>query len=106
PRGYMIYEYQGNQLNIHELVYLDLDAQKGLWELIRKQDSMFETVSFTAPSDDSFAFLIDNPKGLETKKINHLMARIIDVAAFLEKFPFHPSAHGQTIHLQVTDEYA
>ncbi|MFK7696666.1 enhanced intracellular survival protein Eis [Paenibacillus sp. HJGM_3] len=105
-RGYLIYEYRGVQLTIHEFVYLDRDANKGLWEFIRKQDSMYESVTFKAPADDRFPFLIDNPKGLEISFPAHLMARIIDVPGFLAKCRFKENGGGTAIGLTVTDEYA
>jgi predicted acetyltransferase len=106
PRGYLIYEPVGQEMRVHELVYLDEDAQRGLWHFIRKHESMFETVTFSAPSDDRFPFLIENPKGLETKLPTHLMARIVDVEAFLARFPFVPGEPERTLAVAVSDEQA
>ncbi|MCQ6560498.1 GNAT family N-acetyltransferase [Paenibacillus mendelii] len=104
--GYMIYQIKNRLLTVHEMIYLDRDSRKGLWEFIRKQDSMFDFVQFTAPSDDNFAFLIDNPIGLETTMVTHLMARIIDVAGFIRKYRFSSGTVGETISLAVSDRYA
>jgi predicted acetyltransferase len=106
PRGYLIYEPVGQEMRVHELVYLDEDAQRGLWHFIRKHESMFETVTFSAPSDDRFHFLIENPKGLETKMPTHLMARIVDVEAFLTRYPFVPGELQQTLTVAVSDDRA
>ena len=106
PTGYMIYQYAGTTLKVHEMVFLDRDARCGLWEFIRKQDSMYENVMFTAPADDPFTFLIDNPKGVETKLVTHLMARIVDVRGYLEKYRFEPAAAGERFVLHVSDEHA
>jgi predicted acetyltransferase len=105
-RGYIIYELIGQEMRIHELVYLDEDAQHGLWHFIRKHESMFETVTFSAPSNDRFHVLIENPKGLETKLPTHLMARIVDVEAFLVRYLFVPEEQQQTLAVTVSDEHA
>lgn len=105
PKGYMIYEDQGNELTVHEMVYLDQDAQKGLWEHIRMHEGMYRSVTFTAPADDPFAFLIENPKSLETRQMQHLMSRIIDVQAFLLRYPF-ASTKDKSLFISVSDPFA
>jgi predicted acetyltransferase len=104
--GYLIYRYTGQQLTVHEMVYLDSDSQRGLWEFIRKQDSMYHTVVFRAPADDPFPFLIDNPKGLDTSCRAHMMARIVVVAKFLEGYRFNRGFGGVRFRMNITDEHA
>jgi predicted acetyltransferase len=104
--GYMIYQIMNRVLTIHELVYLDRDSQMGLWEYIKKQDSMYDFVQFSAPADDCFASLIDNPIGLETKVVTHLMARIVDIEGFLRKFIFTAGTAAQLISLSIRDRFA
>ncbi|GGD85805.1 GNAT family N-acetyltransferase [Paenibacillus nasutitermitis] len=103
--GYIIYQIKSRLLTVHEMVYLDRDSQKGLWEYIRKQNSMYDFVQFTAPSDDCFASLIDNPIGLETTVVTHLMARIVDVEGFLRSYRFRAGASAE-FSLLVHDRFA
>jgi predicted acetyltransferase len=104
--GYIIYRIENRLLTIHEMVYLDRDSQKGLWEYIKKQDSMYEYIQFSAPADDCFASLIDNPFGLETTVVTHLMARILDVPGFIQKYRFVAGKGEETISLCISDRYA
>lgn len=107
PRGYIFYEIQGTEFKVPEMVALDTDARSGLWEFIRKHEGAYETVTFSAPADDSFPFLIDNPKGLATKCVTHLMARIVDVSRFLERYRFAGIGREELIiRLQIRDETA
>jgi predicted acetyltransferase len=105
-RGYMIYEDNHNAFNVHELVCLDGDAQRGLWAHIRKHEGMYASVTWMAPADDPFPFLMDNPKRLETRLAPHLMSRIVDVAEFLRRYPFVPAEVGAPLTVTVADPHA
>lgn len=106
-KGYMIYEDIGNEFRVHEFVGLDRDAEKGLWGLIRKHEGMFRTVHWTAPADDPFPYVIDNPKRLEIKLQPHLMARVVHVGEFLRRYRFTPPEGTEsTLTITVSDPHA
>lgn len=104
--GYLLYQFEGNELRVHEMVHLDRDSRHGLWEFIKKQDSMFDTVSLKAPSDDLLHLMIDNPKGLEIQQRPHFMVRIVDVIRFIENYRFKRHADCPNLYLHIADPNA
>jgi len=104
--GYMIYEDNRNEFRVHEFVHLDRDAEMGLWEHIRRHEGMYARVLWTAPADDPFPYLLENPKRLEIRLQPHLMARIVNVGAFLRGFRFLPAKEGRTLTVAVSDPHA
>lgn len=105
PRGYILYKVENKGMNIHEFIFLNEDARQGLWKFISNHDSMIENVSLSAPVHDQLAFLLPNPK-FKQEIIPYSMARIVDVAAFLEKYRFNESSKRQTLQIAVQDRQA
>lgn len=105
PLGYMIYSVQKKEMIIKEMVFLNEAARMSLWKFISNHDSMVERVSMVASSDDSSAFLLPDPRIKQEIK-PYSMARIVDVKAFLEQFPF--KSRGRTMHfiIDVSDDHA
>ncbi|NHN34579.1 GNAT family N-acetyltransferase [Paenibacillus agricola] len=89
--GYVQYEVKDRVCKIHELVALHYEAEKALWRFIADHDSMIEKVTLQAPADDRLPFLLDNPR-IKQELVPYFMARIVDVAGFLEQFPFAANA--------------
>lgn len=104
-RGYIFYQVKEEKMQIHELVYLDFDCYKGLWEFIKQHDSMIKEVSLDTPVDESLPLLVDNPRA-EQKIVPYFMTRIVDVQAFLEKFTLHWQDEQEQAFLHVYDEHA
>lgn len=107
PRGYLLYRISDAALmNIHELVALDEDARRGLWTFIGNHDSTIRGgVTFRAPMDDRFVFKLNNPavhRRIETV----FMARIVDVLAFMQQYPWKNVRPGEQYFVHVADEYA
>ena len=46
PCGYMVYLIKNDIMHIKEMIYLNREAQKGLWEYIHAHDSMIDEVLF------------------------------------------------------------
>jgi len=105
PRGYMIYQVRNRELNVDELVFLDDDARKGLWRFIYNHDSMIERVKMIAPADDPLPFLLANPR-IKQEISPYFMARIVDVASFLQQYPFRSTGQKHAFALDITDSYA
>jgi predicted acetyltransferase len=104
-RGYIYYKVKNNEMNVEELVFLDETARKGLWKFIADHDSMIDKVVLKAPSDDQLAYSLANPR-IKQEIVPYFMARIVDVVAFLEKFPITVGLEKQKLELQIKDEYA
>jgi predicted acetyltransferase len=104
-KGYILYKVKNKEMNIEEFVFLDESARKGLWKFIADHDSMIDKIILKAPSNDQLAFVLANPR-IKQEVVPYFMARIVDVAAFLEKFPIAAGLDKQRLELQITDEYA
>lgn len=105
PLGYMLYSIKDRFMKIHELVYLNEEGRRGLWQFIGNHDSMIRELSFSAPSSDRFAFLLNEPT-VRQELHPSFMARIVDVRSFLQQFPFRHAHVGEQYVLHVTDEHA
>lgn len=103
--GYLLYEVKNKQLKIGEFVALDLDAWHGLWRFIANHDSMFDRITLRAPVDDPLSFLLFNPR-VKRKIEPYFMARIVDVAAFVNQMAFAGTGRPVNLLLQVEDEHA
>jgi predicted acetyltransferase len=104
-RGYIYYNVKNRELNVEELVFLDEPARRGLWKFIADHDSMIDKVVLKAPIDDMLAFTLANPR-IKQEIVHYFMARIVDVVAFLEKFPITAGLDKQKLELHIKDEFA
>ncbi|CAH0121487.1 MULTISPECIES: enhanced intracellular survival protein Eis [unclassified Paenibacillus] len=108
-RGYIIYQIKDSVCTVHEFVYLDEEARRGLWNFIADHDSMMEKLILTAPADDQLPFLLPNPR-FKQDKIPYTMGRIVDVEAFVRGYPFRsesqPVRAEERISLRIRDPLA
>jgi predicted acetyltransferase len=105
PRGYLIYVVKNSEMKIDEFIHLDNEGYKGLWQFIKNHDSMIKKVSYNAPSDDQLMLLLQDPE-IEHKVVPYFMVRIVDVASFLEQYPFQGLMAEESYSVQVIDQYA
>jgi len=104
-QGYIIYEVKNRVFTIHELVHLNEEAYTALWSFVSQHDSMLKSVFYAAPDDDILPFLLDNPR-IQEENSPHFMARIVDVQAFIEQYPFEPAQQSDRLTLSIADEHA
>lgn len=104
-QGYIIYEVKNRQMTIHELIALTYEAEEQLLYYIAQHDSMVEKVYWTVPEDDTFVFGLSNPR-IKQEIMPYFMARIVDVTAFIEQFPFEQAAEPEDYYIQLSDEQA
>ncbi|TVY05542.1 GNAT family N-acetyltransferase [Paenibacillus cremeus] len=104
PSGYVHYVVKERVLTVHELVALNHGARLAIWRFLADHDSMINMVKMSVPADDRLPFLLDNPR-IKQELVPYFMARIVDVAAFLEKYPF-ASGEESTLLLDVKDAQA
>lgn len=105
PSGYILYSVKNKEMIIKEMVYIHEAARKSLWKFIADHDSMVERISFIAPPADPTAFLLPDPRIKQEIK-PYSMARIVDVKAFLELFPFKPTGGELHFTMDLSDEHA
>lgn len=103
PCGYMVYLIKNDIMHIKEMIYLNREAQKGLWEYIHAHDSMIDEVHGNTYFSEPIAFEIDDGDIKETIR-PYAMGRIVDVASFLEDYPCDPDGGELCIDLEIEDD--
>ena len=91
----MVYLIKNDIMHIKEMVYLNREAQKGLWEYIHAHDSMIDEVHGSTYFSEPIAFEMDDGDIKESIR-PYAMGRIIDVEDFLADYPCDPD--GGTVH--------
>lgn len=102
--GYIIYDVKENIFRVKEMAHKSLNGKKLLLQFIANHDSMAKEVQMTAPENDNLPLLVDDPL-FEQKVEPYFMARIVDVAAFVNKYPFRENVLSQTLSLHVEDTF-
>ena len=103
PCGYMVYLIKEDIMYIKEMIYLNREAQKGLWEYIHAHSSMIDEVHGNTYFSEPIAFEMDDGDIKETIK-PYAMGRILDVEKFLEDYPCDPDGGELTIALEIEDK--
>lgn len=103
PSGYMVYLIKEDVMHIKEMIYLDHEAQEGLWEFIRAHDSMIDEVKGNTYFSEPIAFELDDGDVREVIR-PYIMGRIIDVEQFLAEYRCDPNEEDTVVALDVSDE--
>ena len=103
--GYILYDITNRVMNIHEIVAVTAAAENELWYFIAQHDSMLDIVKWTAPSDDTFTYRIDNPR-IKQEIVPYFMARIVDIESFIRQYPFTLAAQSDTLIIKIKDSHA
>lgn len=104
PCGYMVYLIKDDVMHIKEMIYLNREAQEGLWEYIRAHDSMIDEVTGSSYFSDLIAFELDDGDICETIR-PYIMGRIVDVEQFFTKYHCSPSANDIRIAFEIADSF-
>ncbi|MFF2176665.1 enhanced intracellular survival protein Eis [Lysinibacillus sp. NPDC058147] len=87
PQGYMFYRIMEENYYIDEIVYLQEEARKGLWNFVSAHSSMIYNVYGKTTGNEAVAFLLEDSEIIQ-KVSPYFMARIVDVKEFLLLYPF------------------
>lgn len=103
--GYLVYRLEGAEFIISEWGYLDHSAFKALARFIGSHNGAFETFSFSKGfSGKNLSYLLENPYAkMEIRP--DMMARIVDIEAFLRKYPFKKQPKKFAVEIK-EDTYA
>ena len=104
PCGYMVYLIKDDVMHIKEMIYLNREAQEGLWEYIRAHDSMIDEVTGSSYFSDLIAFELDDGDICETIR-PYIMGRIVDMEQFFTKYHCSPSANDIRIAFEIADSF-
>ena len=105
PTGYMVYSIKTDIMHIKEMVYLNMEAQKGLWDYISAHYSMIDEVRGNTYRNELMAFILED--GNITESIRpYIMARIVDVPMFFEDYRTDDAEADVCFAFEVTDSFA
>ena len=102
PEGYMVYLIKDDIMHIKEMIYLNHEAQLGLWEYIHAHDSMIDEVRGNNYFNEPIAFEMDDSDIKETIR-PYIMGRIIDIEKFFEQYPCNAIDKHISIAFNITD---
>ena len=103
PCGYMVYLISSDVMHIKELIYLNREAQLGLWEYIHAHDSMIDEVRGNNYYSEPIAFELDDSDIKETIR-PYAMGRIIDVAQFISQYNCDPDGPSGCFSFEIADD--
>ena len=103
PYGYMVYLISSDIMHIKEMIYLNREAQLGLWEYIHAHDSMIAEVHGNTYFSEPIAFEMDDGDIKETIR-PYAMGRLIDIEGFLEDYPCDPDGGTLYMELEIEDK--
>src|SRR5690606_38931302 len=111
PRGYMVYRTREtetfaepsplDQMWVRDLVYLDLDAYRGLWAHMRAHDLIGRVFWHKAPVDDPAPDLLLEPRALRRHTGDAMWMRLTDVEQAL---PLRPYGGEGALTLRIRDD--
>ncbi|UOQ83879.1 GNAT family N-acetyltransferase [Gracilibacillus salinarum] len=87
PIGYLLFTIKQSLFTVHDMAFVNINARHLLYQFIQHHDSMVHNVELSVPADDPLPLLIGEPR-FEQKQMPYFMARIVDVDAFFEQYPF------------------
>lgn len=107
--GYLVYtvenpdDEEGKTMDVGELAYRDREARGHLLRFCRNHDSQVASVRIRGPADHRLFDELADPRAAETEVRPGPMARLVDVAAALERIAYPPAAEGTAV-LDVRDD--
>ena len=103
PYGYMVYMISSDIMHVKEMIYLNREAQLGLWEYIHAHDSMIDEVRGNNYYSEPIAFELDDSDIKETIR-PYAMGRIIDIKQFFDKYAIDPDEPACVFAFDIEDE--
>lgn len=103
PTGYLIYWIEDDIFHIKEMLYLNQESRRGLWNFIHAHYSMIDEVRGHIYKNEPLAFYLDDSQIVESIE-PYMMARIVDVKEFLIRYPFVD--FYEPFHFEVEDPLA
>ena len=101
PTGYLFYWIAEDVFHMKEMIYLNQEARKGLWNFVTAHFSMVDEVRGNIYKNEPIAFILEDSEIIETIQ-PYFMARIVDVAEFLKEYPFE-TVTVEDFHFVVED---
>ena len=87
PKGYLIYAFSGMDFIIHEMIYLNQQAKDAVYRFVSSHAGAFDNIKYTAPYNTLLEQDMQEPSRAKIRLLPDMMARIVNLSAFLERFP-------------------
>jgi len=104
PGGYIIYTVKNNKMNIHEMIYNDVQAEEGLLWFIYSHQSQIDQVIWSTATDERLHLILPNPR-IEMKLTSGMMFRVVDVGDALRKRRY-PAGIDLSFDIEISDPIA
>lgn len=104
PLGYMVYLLKDDIMYVKEMIYLNMEARKGLWNYISAHDSMIDEVRGDNYYSEPVAFGLEDSDIKETIR-PYMMGRIVDIELFLKNYSFSKEIRNKVISLEILDPF-
>ena len=102
--GYMVYQIKADVMHVKEMVYLNMEAQRGLWDYISAHYSMIEEVRGYTYRSELMAFILEDGNVTETIR-PYMMARIVDVEQFFVDYRTDGAEADVVFAFEVEDSF-
>lgn len=103
--GYLVYYSEGVNFVIHEWVNSNPLSRQLLLKFVTKHQSIFENFIYESPDADFKADLLENPNSAKLEVIPYMMARIVNLENFLNRYPIQKMNLAR-INFKVEDSLA
>lgn len=87
PLGYMVYLLKNDVMHIKEMIYMNMESWKGLWNYIGAHGSMVTEVRGNNYFSEPTAFWLEDSDIIEQMR-PYIMGRIIDLPLFISQYNF------------------
>ena len=104
PAGYMVYLIKDDIMHIKEMIYLNREAQEGLWGYIRAHDSMIDEVHGNSYFGEPIAFELDDGDIREIIR-PYIMGRIVDAEQFFSAYACDSSESSVCFAFDIEDGF-
>lgn len=104
PLGYMVYLIKDDVMHIKEMIYLNTETRKGLWDYISAHYSMIDEVRGNTYQNELLAFYLEDGNITETIK-PYIMGRIVDVKQFFNMYRCDPTEEDVCIRFEIEDSF-
>lgn len=102
PDGYVIYWIADDVFYVKDMIFNNEEARAGLWNFISAHFSMIDKVIGHTYTDEPLAFLLEDASITE-HIVPYYMARIVDFAEFVARYPFKPDTVERAWKFTLTD---
>jgi predicted acetyltransferase len=92
-------------MKVKEIVTLDAETKRGLWNYICQHDSMVNELEFITHEKELLLFSINEPR-VKLETTPYFMARIVDVEMFFKQYKFNWENEVGELVLEVSDSHA